>query len=245
MTSERLVPTKISGTAIRCGGTDNELCRKMKVPQRGDMRHRGGRTTGNDANGFGNAKSVDEDTLEATIPAPSTTLDRRQGRQGGRWQGSRCRRRRHARRRQRHQQPVVPVRGWRGRCSERRHHSAIPSRAWRRRRQWGWREQQWQQGRHDEGDKNNNEAATSTISSGGRNCEGGDDNADGAPIHRRPVVGNRAGPVEKDIVTCGNKIQNNQLSGWRYCQRYTWGILYMTCWFASICWRDFVTSLDH
>ena len=88
------------------------------------MRHRGGITASDDANGFDNANSVDEDTSEATT-------------------------------------------------------------------------------------------AASDVSSGGRNCEGGDDDADRARIHRRPVVGTSAGPAEKDVATGGNKIHNNQLAVWR------------------------------
>lgn len=53
-------------------------------------------------------------------------------------------------------------------------------------------------------------------------CEGG---KDGAEIHRRPVVGIRAGSREKDIVTGGNKTHNNQLAD-RWCNnRYTYRVL--------------------
>ena len=49
------------------------------------MRHRGGITAGDDANGFDNANSVDEDTSEATTLSPSTTFDGRQKKLATSW----------------------------------------------------------------------------------------------------------------------------------------------------------------
>ena len=58
---------------------------------------------------------------------------------------------------------------------------------------------------------NDDGAAASNVLSGGRKCEGGDDDADGAPVHCLPAVGTRAGQAEKDVVTGSKIINNNQL----------------------------------